>query len=440
MHRRAIFWFRRDLRVEDNTGLYHAVRESKEVLPVFILDENILRKIIRENPRSGFLRDAILNLEKKLKSLGSFLLVLKGKPEEIFAYVLNKYKMDAVYLNKAYSFEGIKRDRNIENICLNNDVAFKEFEDTLLVPPYKVEQRKVFTPFYKLWLEVEKGTDLLNTNKINSPRIDTKSFEEIKNELGFSKNKYWPLDFPEKRLEEFDFCEYHDTRNFPYIDGSSKLSPYIRFGIVSIRKIYKEVSSLPCDTSIFISELAWREFWYHIMHYFPETREIEFQKKRRNMKWINDEGWFEAWKEGRTGYPIVDAGMRQLKEEGWIHNRVRMIVASFLTKDLLIDWRLGDRHFFDYLIDYDENVDVGNWQWAASVGADPKQLRIFNPILQSERFDPDCRYIKRYIPELIYTPREKIHDPMKYDLPYHKPIVSHYEMSKLAKRVYNKID
>ena len=167
MHRRAIFWFRRDLRVEDNTGLYHAVKESEEVLPVFILDENILRKIIRENPRIGFLADAILNLDKKLKSLGSFLLVLRGKPEEIFPDILNKYKMDAVYLNKAYSFEGIKRDKNIENICLKNDVAFKEFEDALLVPPYKVEQRKVFTPFYKLWLEIEKRTDLLNTNKIN---------------------------------------------------------------------------------------------------------------------------------------------------------------------------------------------------------------------------------------------------------------------------------
>lgn len=260
MNKGAIFWFRRDLRVEDNTGLYHAVRDNKEVLPIFILDENILRKIIRENPRIGFLADAILNLDKKLKSLGSFLLVLKGKPEEIIPDILNKYKIDAVYLNKAYSFEGVK------SICLKNDVAFKEFEDALLVPPYKVEQRKVFTPFYKLWLEIEKRTDLLNTNKINSPKIDAKPFEEIKKDIGFPKNKYWPLDFPEKRLEEFDCCKYHETRNFPYIDGSSKLSPYIRFGIVSIRKIYKVVSSLTCDANIFISELAWREFWHHIMH------------------------------------------------------------------------------------------------------------------------------------------------------------------------------
>lgn len=440
MNKRAIFWFRRDLRVEDNTGLYHAVKENKEVLPIFILDENILRRIIRENPRIGLLLDGIRNLDKKLKSFGSFLLILKGKPEEILPDIINKYKIDAVYLNKAYTFDGIKRDKNIKSICLKNNVAFKEFEDTLLVPPYKLEQRKVFTPFYKLWLRVEKRMDLLNTNKINSPKIDTKPFEKIKKELSFSTNIYWPLDFPEKRLKEFDFCRYHETRNSPYIDGSSKLSPYIRFGIISIRRIYKAISSMPCDVNTFISELAWREFWYHIMHYFPETRDIEFQEKRRNIKWINDDGWLGAWKEGKTGYPIVDAGMRQLKEEGWIHNRVRMIVASFLTKDLLIDWRLGEGHFFDCLIDYDENVDIGNWQWVASVGADPKQLRIFNPILQSQRFDPDCIYIRRYVPELKNTPNEKIHDPIKYDLPYHKPIVNHYEMSKLAKYLYNKIN
>lgn len=440
MSKRAIFWFRRDLRVEDNTGLYHAVKENEEVLPIFIFDENILIKIIRENPRMGLLLDAILKLDKKLKSLGSFLLILKGRSEEIFPGILNKYKIEAVYLNKAYSFDGIRRDKNIEDICLRNRVAFKEFEDTLLVPPHRIEKRKVFTHFYKLWLGVEKRTDLLNINNINSPKIDARPIEEIENELGFPKNRHWSIDFPEKRLEEFDFCRYRETRNFPYIDGSSRLSPYIRFGVVSIRSIYKIVSFLTCDTSTFISELAWREFWYHIMHYFPETRDIEFQEKRRGIQWTNNEKWIEAWKEGRTGYPIVDAGMRQLREEGWIHNRIRMIVASFLTKDLLTDWRLGDRYFFDYLIDYDENVDIGNWQWAASVGADPKQLRIFNPILQSQRFDPDCIYIKKYIPELRNTPSEKIHDPIKHDLPYYKPIVNHYEMSKLAKSVYIRKD
>ncbi|HEY7535978.1 MAG TPA: deoxyribodipyrimidine photo-lyase, partial [Thermodesulfobacteriota bacterium] len=281
---------------------------------------------------------------------------------------------------------------------------------------------------------------LLNVKKLNTHKIYINSIEKIKKRLSFSKNTYWPIDFAERRLEEFDFCRYAKTRNFPYIDGTSKLSPYIRFGIVSIRKIYSVVSSLPHNPNTFISELAWREFWYHIMHYFPETRDLEFQEKRRKIKWINNKKWYEAWKEGETGYPIVDAGMRQLKEEGWIHNRVRMIVASFLTKDLLIDWRFGDKHFFNYLVDYDENVDIGNWQWAASVGADPKQLRIFNPILQSERFDPDCKYIKKYITELKNLSCKMIHDPIKYDLPYYNPIVNHYEMSRLAKEIYYKAD
>ncbi len=241
------------------------------------------------------------------------------------------------------------------------------------------------------------------------------------------------------RVKEFEFCNYKDTRNFPYIDGSSKMSPYIRFGIISIRQLYNYVVSLGCPDNTYISELAWREFWYHIIHHFPECREIEFQKKRRGLKWENNEEHLEAWKEGRTGYPIVDAGMRQLKEEGWMHGRVRMIVASFLTKDLLIDWRYGDRHFYDYLVDYDENVDIGNWQWSASVGADPKPLRIFNPILQSQRFDPECVYIKKYIPELKCEEIAKIHDPIKHKLNYYEPIVDHYEATQYTKDVYNKL-
>ena len=218
MNNRAIFWFRRDLRVEDNTGLYHAVRESKEVLPIFIFDDNILKRLLTENQRIGFLLDGIEALDKKLKALGSYLLVLKGKPEEVIPDNIKKYKIDAVYLNKAYSFAGLGRDKTIENLCLKNKVAFNYYEDTLLVPPNKIGQRKVFTPFYKLWLGVEKRTDLLNIKKLNSPKIDLRPFEEIRKQLSFSKNRYWPIDFPEKRLDDFDFCRYSKTRNFPSIE------------------------------------------------------------------------------------------------------------------------------------------------------------------------------------------------------------------------------
>jgi deoxyribodipyrimidine photo-lyase len=437
MHKRTIFWFRRDLRLKDNTGLYRAVRESQEVIPVFIFDENILKTLPDRNLRLGFIIKAINQLKTDLLKSGSDLRVLKGKPSELIPKIAYRNRAGAVYVNKAYSVYGRGRDTELKRILEGDKIEFKEFEDTLLVEPESIPQRKVFTPFYKLWSKTGKRPQLLEIRRINSPRIDEQMFDKVINGLSFSISSKWPINFPLNRLNKFGFSNYMNTRNYPYIDGTSRLSPYIRFGIVSIRQIYSRVKSETPKAEPYISELAWREFWYHIMHYFPDTMALEFQEKRRNIKWINNDRWYEAWKEGRTGYPIVDAGMRQLKEEGWIHNRVRMIVASFLTKDLLIDWRMGDRHFFDYLIDYDEAVDIGNWQWAASVGADPKPLRIFNPILQSERYDPDCVYIKKYIPELKDIEPEGIHDPLKYDLPYHKPIVNHYEMSRLAKEKYN---
>ena len=437
MHRRTIFWFRRDLRVKDNTGLYYAVSESEEVIPVFIFDENILENLPNRHLRLGFITEAVKQLKTDLVNIGSYLFVLKGRPSELIPKVASRIQADAIYLNKAYSVYGTKRDSELKRILAGENIDFKEFEDTLLVEPERIPQRKVFTPFYKLWSRTEKRPQLLEIRRFNSPKIDEQPFDQLNKGLSFSTSGKWPISFPRDRLKKFDFSNYINTRSYPYMDGTSRLSPYIRFGIVSIRQVYSRVRSETPKTESYISELAWREFWYHIMHYFPETIDLEFQEKRRNIKWINNDAWYEAWKEGRTGYPIVDAGMRQLKEEGWIHNRVRMIVASFLTKDLLIDWRMGDRHFFDYLIDYDEAVDIGNWQWAASVGADPKPLRIFNPILQSKRYDPDCKYIKKYVSELKDIDPERIHDPLKYDLSYHAPIVNHYEMSRLAKEKYN---
>lgn len=438
MNRRTIFWFRRDLRVKDNTGLYYAVRESSEVIPVFIFDENILENLPDRNLRLGFIIEAIKQLKTDLFKLGSDLLVLKGKPSDLIPKIACKNKVNAVYVNKAYSIYGRRRDNHLKEILMDNNIEFREFEDTFLVEPERIPQRKVFTPFYKLWLKTEKSRELLEVRRINSPKIDEHPFDKVIKGLSFARSGKWPINFPEDRLQKFDFSNYQNTRNYPYMDGTSRLSPYIRFGLVSIREIYSRVESEISKAETYISELVWREFWYHIMHYFPETIDQEFQDKRRNIKWINNDAWYESWKNGCTGYPIVDAGMRQLKEDGWIHNRVRMIVASFLTKDLLIDWRMGDRHFFDYLIDYDEAVDIGNWQWTASVGPDPKPLRIFNPILQSERYDPNCIYIKKYIPELKDIAPEKIHDPLKYDLPYHSPIVNHYEMTRLAKDRYKK--
>jgi len=433
----TIFWFKRDLRTEDNTGLYHAIKESREVLPVYVLDDDILSSYPSDSKRLGFFFDALKKLDGELRELGSYLFVERGRAEEVIPRIVRTYNADAVYCNRAYGFSGISRDLKIEHFSKSSGITFKKFDDTFLVPPEQIEQRKVFTPFYRLWKNKEKGTELPNPEKINSPEIIINSLENMIGNISHSDNKSWPIDFPDQRLWGFNFKEYNERRDFPFIDGTSRLSPYLRFGTVSVRKIYNAAMAATPEEGQFVAELAWREFWYHIMHYFPETKDTEFQEKRRNIKWINNVSWYNSWRDGRTGYPIVDAAMIQLKKEGWMHGRARMIVASFLTKDLLTDWRWGDRHFREHLVDYDETVDIGNWQWSASCGADPKPLRIFNPILQSQKFDPECKYIKTYIPELKNIEPEKIHNPLTYKLPYHEPIVNHYEMRNLAHEAYS---
>jgi deoxyribodipyrimidine photo-lyase len=434
---RAIFWFKRDLRTEDNTGLFHAISESREVLPIYVLDDEILKDYPRNSKRLGFFFDALKKLNKDLRELGSYLFVERGKAEEVIPRIVRTYSADSIYCNRAYGFSGISRDIKIERFAKSIGLSFKKFDDTFLVPPENIEQRKVFTPFYSLWRGKKKEQELPKLQRINSPEILTTSLQNMIQEISHAKNTLWPIDYPEQRLWSFNFKEYNERRDFPYIDGTSRLSPYLRFGTVSVRKVYNAAIKAMPEPSQYVAELAWREFWYHIMHYFPETKDVEFQEKRRNIKWVNNESWYNSWKKGRTGYPIVDAAMRQLKEEGWMHGRARMIVASFLTKDLLTDWRWGDKHFREHLIDYDETVDVGNWQWSASCGADPKPLRILNPILQSQQVDPECKYIKTYIPELRDLTPEKIHNPLTYKLPYHEPIVNHYEMRNLAHEAYS---
>lgn len=434
---KSLFWFKRDLRADDNTGLFYAASECSEVVPIYVLEDGILSTLPPLSKRLAFVADSLRRLDSELRLLGSKLLVFRGSAEEIIPELVKKLGIEAVYTNRAHGFSGVKRDLDVERRCKSLGTVFRKYEDTFLVPPHEIEQRKVFTPFYKLWQNRKKRTALLTLERINTREIDSPSIESLLRSLGCGENTHWPADYADRRLGDFNFEEYGDTRNFPYMDGTSRLSPYLRFGLVSVRKVYNAAAEDGPEPGPYVSELAWREFWYHIMHYFPDTRNLEFQEKRRNIKWINNEAWYEAWKEGRTGYPIVDAGMRQLKEEGWIHNRVRMIVASFLTKDLITDWRWGDRHFFDHLVDYDETVDIGNWQWTASCGADPKPFRIFNPMLQSEKYDPECTYIKRYIPELSSTEPEKIHNPLTYKLPYHRPIVNHYEMRNLAHEAFS---
>ncbi|MCX8170597.1 MAG: hypothetical protein N3E47_01300 [Candidatus Bathyarchaeota archaeon] len=243
----------------------------------------------------------------------------------------------------------------------------------------------------------------------------------------------WRAGWHTHRLQFFDFRKYAVTRDYPYLDGTSKLSPYISLGILSIRDLFNYAVEFSEE---FVRQLAWREFYYYLKNKYPWMRNMEIKSRMRNIRWENDEYLINAFKEGKTGYPIVDAGIRQLKSERWMHNRVRLIVANFLVKDLHVDWRIGEDFFKKNLIDYDETLNVGNWQWSASVGVDPLPLRVFNPMRQAEKYDPLCEYIKKYIPELRDLDHKELHDPLKYRLKgYYEPIVNHYERIKKFKEM-----
>ncbi len=427
---RSIFLFKRDLRVEDNKALFESFYNSKELIPIFIFNKSILKEFNSYNQKLGLIIDGIKKISEKIK-----LYVFYGEDKEILEYLFLKYKPDALYMAESFSWQGEERDKRIEKLCLKYRVAFNKIFDNFLSDFRLIPYTKVFTPFYKKWLNFVDSKELnINLNEINK-KILNLELDDIQNLLIKNKkldyqHNFWNYKFGLQRLKEFNFKDYDQTRNFPSIDGTSRLSPYIRFGLISIRKIYNLVSKL---NRTYIQELAWREFWYHIKYNFNDFNNLEFQEKRRNINWNNDFKLLDKFLNAQTGYPIVDAGIRQLKTENWMHNRVRMIVANFLTKDLLIDWRIGEKFFKDYLIDYDEVVNVGNWQWCASVGPDPKPLRIFNPIIQSKKFDFKAQYIKMYIPELKNINFKLIHNPIKNNLPYYKPIVNHYEQIQKIK-------
>lgn len=438
-HHTSIFIFRQDLRLEDNKGLIKAINESKEILPIFIFDENILANFPPQSAVVWFIVDALQKLDSDLQKRWSYLSVYYWDTKKIIPTLIKKYNIDGVYRNESYWYGAIDRDVWVKDRCRKHAIACYDSHDFLIVPIDAIPARKVFTPFYKLRQKyIQEKPHILEIdiipNKIQSPKIDISNLSQIEKKLDFIPNTQRPIWFWDKRKDNFSFSTYNETRNIPSIDGSSKLSPYIRFWLLSIRELY--IKAKNDEAQVYISELAWREFRQHIFYNFPLSRTLEFQEKKRNIKRNNNKKHFEAWQNGMTWYPLVDAGMRQLKAENRIHNRVRMVVASFLTKDLLIDRRWWESHFAKFLIDYDTNVNIGNRQRSASVWADPKPLRIFSPMLQSKRFDPDCKYIKKWLPELEKHSPKEIHDPLNYDLWYSKPIVDHYEQSKKAKEVY----
>ncbi|WP_300568889.1 deoxyribodipyrimidine photo-lyase [Flavobacterium sp.] len=422
----TIFWFRRDLRLEDNVGLFHALNSNAEVLPIFIFDETILSQLPKDDSRVTFIHELLLEIQKKLSEIGKSLAVFHGKPKDIFQKLLSENKIETIYTNHDYEPYARKRDKELNQLFVAHNIEFKTSKDQVIFEKSEVVKDDgkpyvVYTPYSNKWKENFSKIKLLNYNSEDSlNKITSHSYPFLSlNDIGFvtSKIKVAPFDISEKLIDN-----YESTRNFPAISGTSMLGAYLRFGSVSIRKMV--LKALESNNETFLKELIWREFFMQILWHFPHTIHQSFREKYDNIIWNNNEDLFQKWCEGKTGYPFVDAGMRELNATGHMHNRVRMIVASFLCKHLLIDWRWGETYFATKLLDYEQASNVGNWQWAAGSGVDAAPyFRIFNPTEQIKKFDKELKYIKKWIPELE-------------TLDYPKPIVDHKEAREKCLKTY----
>ncbi|QTD38537.1 deoxyribodipyrimidine photo-lyase [Polaribacter batillariae] len=423
-----IFWFRRDLRLDDNIGFYNALKSDFPVLPIFIFDENILDKLPKNDARVTFIFDELQKMRKTLQDENdSSLAIYYGTPKNIYKKLIKNYKVDTVFTNRDYEPYATKRDEEIEKLLANNNINFKTFKDQVIFEKDEVVKKDgepyvVYTPYMKVWKEQFKtyNLDIYYTNSflknlVKNTRLPNVSLAD----LGCTKSK--------QKIKDYDVTptliqNYEDTRNFPAKDATSKLGPHLRFGTVSIRKIIKKATAE--KNEIFWQELIWREFFMQILWHFPHTHKKAFKAKYDRIEWRNNEDEFKKWCEGQTGYPLVDAGMRQLNKTGFMHNRVRMLVGSFLCKHLLIDWRWGEAYFAEKLHDYEMASNVGNWQWVAGSGVDASPyFRIFNPTTQIKKFDKDLAYIKKWVPEF-------------QELGYAKEMVNHKEARERCLKTY----
>lgn len=424
----AIFWFRRDLRLEDNHALFQSLKNNAQVLPIFIFDSYILDKLEdKADKRVNFIYDVIKELHQKLTKQKSTLEIFTSSPLEAFEKLISKYNISAVYTNHDYEPGAIKRDEEIKKYLAHQKVDFYSYKDQVIFEKDEVIKNDgtpytVFTPYSKKWKEklIETGMEFFPSEEnlghlYKCSPADIPSLESI----GFTKT---PYHVASTKIADEVILNYHLHRNIPAINGTTGLSVHLRFGTVSIRKMVKIAREL---NNQWLNELIWREFFMMILFHFPYVVHQSFKSKYDHIAWRNNESEFEKWCKGETGFPIVDAGMRELNETGFMHNRVRMIVASFLTKDLLIDWRWGEQYFAQKLMDYDLSANNGNWQWAAGCGCDAAPyFRIFNPTEQTKKFDPQLQYIKTWI-----------HD---FEKNITLPIVDHDFARKRCLEVYKK--
>lgn len=416
----SIFWFRRDLRLSDNVGLSEALKSGLPILPIFIFDERILEELPKDDPRVNFIYDELAKLNKQLSKHKSGIKIFKGNPLETWKEIIAEYDIAQVFLNKDYEPYAIKRDLAIEEFLAENGVQFKAFKDQVIFEEDEIvkddgKPYTVFTPFKNKWLKTVEAHHFTVAKLEKDHFLPRKNDFPKKSDLGIEKSGIKVKPF---RLDVVK--DYAEHRDYPTID-TSYLSPHLRFGTIGIRELF---SKIPKTADVFRSELIWREFFMQILFHFPKSVHNNFKSKYDGIQWRNNEDEFQAWCEGKTGYPLVDAGMRQLNETGYMHNRVRMVTASFLIKHLLIDWRWGEAYFAKKLLDFELSSNVGNWQWAAGTGCDAAPyFRIFNPIEQLKKYDKDLKYVRSWVKDFD-------------ELTYPTPIVDHKEARERCLATY----
>ena len=397
----VIFWFRRDLRLDDNHALFKALKSGYDVLPIFIFDSNITNKLNQNDHRLNYINNVLDGLNKRLSENKKKIYVYKGNPIEIISKLIIKLKIKELYLNKDYEPYARDRDDKIEKLCIANNINYNSFKDHVIFEEDQIVKKDgtpyvVYTPYSRKWIEKFQSNQLDSyPSELNlGGFVDSDKIREVNYLMDFEKNIISPKTYI---LNKDLIDKYEETRNFPALDSTSRIGVNLRFGTVSTRKIVKTASERSNNT--FLKELIWREFFIQILWHFPHTTEKSFKDKYERIEWRNDMDDFKLWCDGKTGYPIVDAGMNQLNKTGFMHNRLRMVVGSFLCKHLLIDWRLGEKYFADKLFDYEQASNVGNWQWVAGCGVDAAPyFRIFNPEEQQKKFDKELQFIKKWIP------------------------------------------
>ena len=396
-----VCWLRRDLRLFDNAALYHALQAGQPVLVFFIFDSDILDKLSdKKDKRVSFIHEQLEKLNKQLQEKDSSLIVKYGPPKMAFLELLQEYRVQEVFTNRDYEPYARARDMEIEELLAGKNIGFQTFKDQVIFEKEEILKSDgtaytVFTPYSNKWkgklaqkdILVYASEELLD-HLLKMPKKEVPSLKEI----GFELSGF---EVPDADLSEGLIKKYHETRNLPGVQGTSYAGVHLRFGTLSVRQLVAQARQ---QNEVWLNELIWREFFMMILWHFPEVVDHNFRRKYDRLQWRNNEQEFERWCRGETGYPLVDAGMRQLNETGWMHNRVRMLVAGFLTKHLLIDWRWGEAYFAEKLLDYELASNNGNWQWAAGTGCDSAPyFRIFNPETQLKKFDPDLKYVKKWI-------------------------------------------